>query len=374
MTELHDAAYRASAEALKRNMLAYVPEILRLEGPERVCEDETNPYCVRIDPGIGESFPIMNIDMKPWRKRGPGSPTEVMIRSIERLARARLWRRSGTVAPPAGIMVTSAIGKAMLEHHGIEPQAFLDATWRPVAMGDKYADTHDWRDGRSPPDLLARTPLISHAQRDLPDAMPWTAGYSAQDAVFIEAIALSPDVIIYWRPPRNDMCEIRLTPGLPRTTVIALQGQPLRKLVSHPVLNRFELWISTYQFHRRSLRFGISGGGPWRRMQFRGGKDERRLLKEEISALAPSRRHLEKLITGQLTLPGRTGDVEVEWQLTHDGDAEMEDWDYFLNEPIERDEFPSVSSRRADIDLRRMDDDPVITFDGGPDDPTSYPS
>lgn len=371
MSELHDAAYLASAEALKLNMLAYAGEILGLgQHGERVYADPNKPLCVRIDPGIGESFPIMDIELKPWRKRGPGSPTEVMTRAIERLARASLWRSMGTKAPPAGIMETGALTKALLEHYDVAPQEFLDATWTPVQMGDKYSDSADWRDHRQQPDLLARAPAVNYPTRYMPPELPWTAGYALHDAVFVEIIALSDEVIIIYKPQRSDRCEVRIPSGLPNSAIIALHRRSLKNLVSHPLLNRFPMVINATRHHQRSLRFEVLGSDPWRRVRFKGGNEERRLLKEGIRDLSPARRHFERLIAGILTVPGRIGDTEPDWEIPADADEIFNDYDTFLGEEIERPDFQGVAQRRSEGEWHHDDGDPPIRFDE--DDPKSY--
>lgn len=309
-----DRAYAASAEALTLNMLAYAGDILGLQPHERLFRDKGAPYLLRLDPGVGETFPLVSVSMEAFRRRGPGSPTEVMVRALGRLALARVWRRCGTVAPPVGTLHVNAIAKALLERQGVDGQAFMDATWRPVAMFDKYTDTADWRSAGAEPALLARSPLLQHRETTLPEGLPWMAGYSSGDAVFLEAIELAPEVVVYWRPTRGDEAEIRLPAGLPQTLVTAAVGRPLRRLVSHPVLDRFPLTIRTAAWHQRTTRITVEGAAPWKRIRLAGGNEDRAKIAAEVKALKPGRRQLEALIKRMLTIVGSDRDfVNVPW-------------------------------------------------------------
>ncbi len=347
-------AYAASAEALVLNFMAYGSEILGLEPHERIFRDKAAPYLIRLDPGVGESFPLVSVSMEAFRRRGPGSPTEVMVRALGRLALARTWHRRGTLAPPVGTMHLNAIAKALLEHHGVDGQAFMDATWRPVATFDKYTDTADWQSAGAEPLLLARSPLLQHRGAALPPGLPWTAGYNSGDAVFVEAVELAPEVVLYWRPTRGDEAEIRLPAGLPQTLVTAALGGPLRRLVSHPVLDRFALTIRNAAYHQRTSRITVEGAAPWKRVRLAGGNDDRAEVSAELKALKPARRQLEALIKRMLTIVGNDRDfVHVPWN--DDFDLDEEDvglgivWGGGEHCP------PGIGERRAEME-RKCDD------------------
>lgn len=321
-------AYAASAEALVLNLMAYGDEILGLEADERLVRDKAAPYLIRLDAGAGESFPLVSVSMEAFRRRGPGSPTEVMVRALGRLALARVWRRRGTVAPPVGAMNVNAIAKALLENHGVDGQAFMDATWRPVPIFDKYTDTSDWRSTGTEPALLARSPLLQHRETTLPQGVPWMAGYSSSDAIFVEAVELAPEVVLYWRPTRGDVAEIRLPAGVPHTVITAAVGGPLRRLVSHPVLDRFALTIRSAGFHQRTTRIIVEGAAPWKRAHLAGGNEDRAEVAAELKALRPARRQFEALIKRMLTIVGSDRDfVHVPWN----DDFELDEEDVGLN-------------------------------------------
>ena len=292
MSEATTRAYAASAEALKLNMLAYGGTLLDLDVfTERLVESAKDPYgvdvAVEIRPGLEIVFPLVTTSMKEWRRRGPGSPSEMLVRALGRLAMMRVWRKRGTVAPPAGLLEVNGLGKALIERAGVDPQAFFDATWSPVRIGDKYSDTEDWMGEGYVTALLARAPAATRKTRPLPAELPWMSGYSNLNAVFVEAVALDEKLAVLWRPQDSTGFEIRLPPHvLPETLVTAAPGRPFREYVSHQLLDRFELSIDTVRSHQKSLRMKLRGGmSLWRRMRLKGGNDERRELKDEIRML-----------------------------------------------------------------------------------------
>lgn len=370
MTNDANRAYEASAEALKQNLLAYTAELLGLDpSVERVFADSDHPYCVRIDPGIGKSFPLINVSLKEWRRRGPGSTIEVMTRAIARLALARVWRRHKTVAPPYGLLVTNGLGKALVERAGIDPQAYFDATWTPVEMGDKYADTADWMSAGPAPTLMARAPAVNRPVKVLPPRLPWMSGYNTEDAVFVETAEFDERLVLHWRPQKSNESELRIPSGYPLSILNAAMGKPLKTLVSHPLLNRHDLRIDYVYIHQRSARMQLRGGSRlWSRVRLKGGNDARENLREEKRALQIGRRNLEELITRFLTLPARKGDVEVNWE----GILLDEEIDSFTGKPWpERQVFEGISTRRHHEEYRHIDADPIIYFDE--DDPEAYP-
>ena len=370
MSEATTRAYAASAEALTLNMLAYAGDLLGLDpATETLAPHLTEPYRIELTTGMGAPFPLMTVSLKQWRRRGPGSTTEVMIRALGRLARTRVWRRHGTMAPPFGLLHANALAKAIVQHARVDPQAFFDATWSSVQMGEKYSDSADWMTTGVPPVLLTRATVAQHPQIEPPAGLPWLSGYSSFDAVFVEAWSLDERVVLHHRPQDNDRFEIRMPPGLPHTLVHALIGKPLRALVSHPVLDRFDIVIVGVTHHERSIRFQVRDEMLWRRDQFRGGSEARREVDRELRAMRTGRRHLEDLIARHLTIPGRKGDVDIPWN--RDELFDDDEYDAFADKPwSERDEFEGIMSRRSRRDARHDDGDPIIRFDE--DDPASY--
>lgn len=376
MSEATTRAYAASAEALKLNVLAYGGTLLDLEVfAERLVESTEDPFgvdvAVEIRPGMEIVFPLVTTSMKEWRRRGPGSPTEMLVRALGRLAMMRVWRRRGTTAPPAGLLEVNGLGKALIERAGVDAQAFFDAAWSPVRIGDKYTDTADWMSEGRVTGLLARAPAATRGTRALPAGLPWMSGYSNLTSVFVEAVALDEKLAVLWRPQDSTGFEIRLAPNmLPETLRTAAPGRPFKQYVSHPVLDRFPLVIDAVLPHQKSLRMKLRGGMPlWQRVRLKGGNEERRELKEEIRALREGRRHLEKVIAGHLTLPGRRGDVEVPW----DDVLSENEIDDFTGEPWaarQIDDFEGISAQRFHEERLHDDGDPIIRFDE--DDPASY--
>lgn len=375
MSEATTRAYAAAAEALKLNVLAYGGTLLDLDlFKEQLTESVEDPYgvdiVVEIRPGLEITFPLVTTSMKEWRRRGPGSPTEMLVRALGRLAMMRVWRERGTVAPPAGLLEVNGLGKALIERARVEPQAFFDAIWSPVRIGDKFTDTADWMGEGAVTPLLARAPAAMRRARPLPEGLPWLSGYSNLNAVFVEAVALDERLAVLWRPQDGSGFEVRLAPGMmPDTLLAAAPGRPFRQYVSHPLLDRLQLRIVSVRQHQKSLRLKLDGGSTlWRRVRLKGGNEERAELKQEIRMLRDGRRHLEKVIAGHLTLPGQRGDTEVPWDDILDGD----EIDEFTGQPwpeVDRG-FEGISGRRYHEERLHDDDDPPIRFDE--DDPASY--
>lgn len=378
MSEATTRAYAASAEALKLNVLAYGGTLLDLDVfTERLVESTEDPYgvdvVIDIRPGLALSFPVVTTSMKEWRRRGPGSPTEMLVRALGRLAMTRVWRRRGTTAPPAGLLETNGLGKLLVERGGVEPQAFFDATWAPsIHIGDKYSDTLDWMGGGTITPLLARAPAAERNRVvDLPAPLPWMSGYSSLDAVFVEAVALDERLAVIWKPQDSTGFEIRLPANsLPETLKAAAIGRPFSSYVSHPLLDKFDLEINVVLSHQKSLRMKLRGGSAlWRRVRLKGGNEDRRDLKAEIRALREGRIHLERVIAGHLTIPGCRGDIEVPWENLFDED----EIDEFTGRPWPshpEDGIEGISSKRRREDLQHDDGDPIIRFDEN--DPASY--
>lgn len=369
MSEATTRAYAASAEALTQNLLAYGSDLLGLDPQtERLVPHATEPYRVELVTGIGAPFPLTTVSLKQWRRRGPGSTTEVMIRGLGHLARTRVWRRRGTIAPPYGLLHTSALAKAVVERAKVAPQDFFDATWADVAIGEKYSDSADWMSADPPPALLARAAVATHPAIDLPARLPWLSGYSTLDAVFIDALMLDERVVVHHRPQDGDRFEIRLRPDLPMVLATAVAGRPLSGVISHPVLDRFAITIIGVTTHQRSIRLLVTGTEPWTRRQFAGGSDARREVNQEIKSLKSGRRLLEDLIARHLTIPGHKGDI----QLPIDADVVFDDdWDEFADRPWPRcEEFEGIYTKRRARDARHDEGDPAIVFDE--DDPASY--
>lgn len=369
MSEATTRAYAASAEALTQNLLAYGGDLLGLDPQtESLVLHATEPHRVELATSMGAAFPLTTVSLKQWRRRGPGSTTEVMIRGLNHLARTRVWRRRGTVAPPFGLLHTSALAKAVVERAKVAPQEFFDAAWSNVAVGEKYSDSADWMSAGSPPALLARAAVATHPTIDLPPDLPWLSGYSTLDAVFIDALSLDERVVVHHRPQDGDRFEIRLQPDLPTVLTAAVVGRPLRSVISHPVLDRFGITITGVTSHQRSIRLLVSGMEPWNRHQFAGGSDAQREVNQEIKALKAGRRQLEELIARHLTIPGHKGDIEV----PIDDDVIFDDdWDAFADRPWpQREEFEGISAKRSARDARHDEGDPAIVFDE--DDPASY--
>lgn len=371
MSEAKTLAYAASAEALTQNLLAYGGELLGLDpATETLGRHATEPYRVELTTGLDRPFPLTTVSLKPWRRRGPGSTTEVMVRALGRLARTRVWRRHGTKAPPFGLLKANVMCAVIVQRSRIDPQTFFDAMWSPVEMGEKYSDSADWMTPGPVPALLARSPAAAHPLVTPPAGLPWLSGYSTFDAVFVEAWAPDERVVLHHRPQDGDLFEIRTPPGLPHTLVQGLIGQPVRALVSHPILDAYDMVIDDVNRHEKSVRFKVRNHLLWNTTQFQGGSEARREVDRELSNMRLGRARLEELIARHMNLPGRTGDVDVPWSRDELFDLD-DDYDFFADEPWpERHEFKGITSKRSARDARHYDGDPIITFDEN--DPEAY--
>ena len=374
MSDAMTRAWAASATALQQNVLAYGADLLGLDpANEKLSAAMADQYGVEMvleaPHGAGLIVPLVTTSMKEWRRRGPGSPTEMFVRALGRIAMVRIWRRHGTVAPPFGLLEVNGLGKALIERASLDPQAFFDATWASeIHIGNKYSDTLDWMSDKAIPTLLARAPIASRKRLVSLPRLPWVSGYSSLDAVFIEAASLDERLALLWRPQDSTGFEVRLPAGLPATLVTAAPTRPLRNFVSHPLLNRFELEIDQVRLHQKSMRMKVRGGAVlWRRYRLKGGNEERRELRDELRAMRDGRRQVEKLIAGHLTLPGRRGDVEVPWDPELFDEDEIDD---LTGQPWPDMPAEGISSRRFHEERLHDDGDPLIRFDE--DDPASY--
>lgn len=371
MSDAKTHAYAASAEALAQNLLAYGAELLGLDpATETLALHSIEPFRVELTTGLDRPFPLMTVSLKPWRRRGPGSTTEIMVRGLTRLARTRVWRRHGTTAPPFGLLKVNVLLKAIVQRSRVDPQSFFDAVWSPVEMGEKHADSADWMTPGTAPTLLARSPAATHPVVVAPHGLPWLSGYSTYDAVHVEAWALDDRIVLVHRPQDNDRFELRIPADLPLALIQGLVGKPLRSLISHPILDEYDMVIDSFVRHEKTIRFRIRNWLFWNTDEFRGGSEARREVNRELRGMRQGRAKLEELIARHLTIPGATGDVDVPW-IREDLIDPDDGFDLFADKPwTERKEFEGIMSKRRTRDTRFDDGDPLITFDE--DDPEAY--
>jgi hypothetical protein len=302
-----DKAWHASAEALKQNILAYAAGMLGLDPKlERLVEDSKKPFCIRIDPGIGQSFPLIDVPIEAARKRSPGANITVMVRALKLLTFARIWRDRGTKAPPVGLLNTTRLTKLVIDHYGVNPQDFVDATWVPVPIFEKYDDWAEWQSDKPFPTLLSRDPISKRQKRNgLPSSLPWVSGFSKHNRVVIDSVALAEDAVLKMHVISNRPLELRLPPGMPATMVEAIKGRKLAKTIAHPLLRSPRARIQEVNVHARSTRITIRDPSmEWDSVAMRGGNAERSEFRQRMEGLKPQRDQLEAMIRMSLTVPG----------------------------------------------------------------------
>lgn len=84
MSEPITRAWAAAATALQQNVLAYGAELLGLDPEnEKLPAASADPHGVELvleaPHGAGLIVPLVTTSMKEWRRRGPGSPTEMLV-------------------------------------------------------------------------------------------------------------------------------------------------------------------------------------------------------------------------------------------------------------------------------------------------------
>ncbi|MCL6250400.1 hypothetical protein M3P36_04965 [Altererythrobacter sp. KTW20L] len=305
--DLKDEAFHASAQALELNLLAYGPEILELEGPERLYLDEHDTRGIRLDVGVGGTFPIMSVEDATFIGRGAKLAIATLDLAIGRLAAARTWKRVGSKGPPAATMKTSELTVAVMEVYGLEAQGLVDSTWQTTTMHERYDDLVHWRSRSEVPRLLRRTVGKGYEFRDLPEVAPWVAGYCSQSSINVEAVSLGEEAAIYWRPQDHQRFEVRLASGIPETVANAMTGKPLSEIVDHPLARRFDGIVENVSRLKNSIRLSILREASRRFVQLDIDESVLAMLQAEKSKLRVGQARIQLLMQRQLTPP----DVDI---------------------------------------------------------------
>lgn len=257
--DIREKSWDASAEALMQNMLAYAPDILNLDpSRESLLFDDSKPYCLRMDSGLGENFPIIDVPYEKGRKRSPGANITIMVRALKLLTFARIWREKATKAPPADLIYTNRLTKRIIDHYGIKPQDFVDSIWQPVKIFEKYDDWAEWQSDKPFPKLLKRDPVEKRAVHTLSEKLPWVSGYTKHTYAMIDTVALSDDAVLKMHVISTRPLELRLSPGMPATVVESIKGRRVSEVVKHPLLQSQEAWIEDVKVHAKSTRLTFS--------------------------------------------------------------------------------------------------------------------
>lgn len=306
--EIKDRAWAASAEALKQNFLGYAPDILSLAfNGEELFEDLSKAYCLRIDPGLGNSFPIIDVPVEKGRKRSPGANITIMVRALKLLTFARIWKKKETKAPPSGLIYTNQLTKRIIEHYQVKPQDFVDAIWTPVKIFERYDDWSEWQSDKPFPPLLKRDLIEKRARLTVPATLPWVSGYSKHSHAIIDTIALADDAILKMHVISTRPLELRLAPGMPATIVAAIKGRRVVDVIRHPLLQSRDAVIQDVKVHAKSTRLTILDPNmTWDPVWFRGGNTERLEFRRQMKAMEQQRNQLEAMIRMSLTIPGES--------------------------------------------------------------------
>lgn len=385
--EIKEKAWAASAEALKQNLLGYAPDILSLSyNGEELFEDQSKACCLRIDPGVGGSFPVIDVPFEKGRKRSPGANITIMVRALKLLIFARIWREKATKAPPAGLIYTNRLTKRIIDRYGIKPQDFVDSIWQPVKIFEKYDDWAEWQSDKPFPKLLKRDPVEKRAVHTLSEKLPWVSGYTKHTHAIIDTVALSDDAVLKMHVISTRPLELRLSPGMPATVVESIKGRRVNDVVKHPLLQSQEAWIEDVKVHAKSTRLTIYDPTMgWDRVAMKGGNAERLEFRKRMKDMKAEREQLEAIIRMNLTVPGKFVESVEEYPMAdvirqmsrsweaHDLDAkELDQWleRYIHSDDMDETDMPGFSREQYDAIMRtllqqrinlEMQDDPLLS-------------
>jgi hypothetical protein len=314
--------YEVAADALRREMIATAPDLLGLDPVlERLTLGKDDHFQITLDASRGAPIPFLVVPTDSYRRFGFHEPKMTLEAAVVHLARARVWRKAETRSPPADIALLNPITRAFLDHAGVHPQVFTDATWTPVVVSSYSPRFEAWRDPRPEPTVLKRWSFLSADKAKLPPGLPWMAGLSMGQGVFATVFALGDDpdcAALVWNHA-GETGEVRV----PEQHCLAApgpKGSAVRDIISHPVLDTFDLRYDSYEVLSHSVRLQISDRAPFEPRSVVEGNPLFPQLMEQMAKLWPGYEYLVGRIKHHL------GDV---WHL----DRRFEDPAHWVGQP-----------------------------------------
>lgn len=187
-----------------------------------------------------------------------------LVRALSTLDFVRAWRAVDTYAPPASLVVTNRLGRAAIDHYGVDPQEIVNAIWDHARMPRHYSEAR-WATDVAP-GLVGRCPEAQdhHVVRIgglVTPGHPWLAGSATWKRIEINTF-VDPGGRLAFRIPREYAFEARIAGQMPETVAVGLRGRRLSEVISHGALDRFELPVAKVTNQKGRLDLTLKGREP----------------------------------------------------------------------------------------------------------------
>lgn len=274
------SAYEDARARLFDELRQIVPRVLDFREDEQLVPGVIKPeesLWIRTETSPLGGLPFLVLPNKEYRRKGPGSAIEQLHRMLRLLVRDRMWREDGGPAPSAALFRTNHLTTMLLHENRILPQEFVDAVWDPVDIHDGWSEANEWRFVNHMPDVMKQSPAAQRPVRRPIDLMPWIAGVTLHDEIYVDAVRLVPDGALY-RLTRFGPTELRL-PNAPSIKLnsthnklavgdITWDNIPLGEL--NPILGDDLISSGNPTIFKRSLRLMVEGEFLWESCRFNG--------------------------------------------------------------------------------------------------------
>jgi hypothetical protein len=308
------SVYEDARARLFDELRQIVPRVLDFREDEQLVSGFIKPdeaLWIRTQTSPLGGLPFLTLPEKEYRRKGSGSAIEQLHRLLRLLVRDRMWRETGGPAPSAALFRTNHVTSMLLHQHKVLPQDFVDAVWDPVDIHDGWSEAQDWRSQHHLPEVMKQSPVAQREVRRSLKALPWVAGVSLHDEIYLDAVGLCPEGALY-RLTRFGPTELRMpTEASPnfRTPAeggaigdIVWEGYPLGQM--NPILVDDLVFSGSMSVFKRSLRLMAEGEFLWEQCYFDGKAhdDQRAEFNRRIRQLFLKRARIEATIVKHLTV------------------------------------------------------------------------
>ncbi|MCY7279900.1 MAG: hypothetical protein LH610_03220 [Sphingomonas bacterium] len=225
------------------------------------------------------------------------------------LVRDRMWRERGGPAPSAALFRTNNLTAMVLQVNKVFPQDFVDAVWDPVDIHDGWSESHEWRSHHNLPDVMKQSPVSQREVRQPLEPLPWVAGVSLHDEIYLDAVGLCPEGALY-RLTRFGPTELRMPTGEHITFSPPTEGEAIGNIVwddvplgkMNAILSDDLVFSGNISVFKRIIRPMVEGEFLWQQCHF-GGKghdDQRAEFNRRIRQLFLKRSRIEATIVKHL--------------------------------------------------------------------------
>ncbi|MET3761887.1 hypothetical protein [Sphingomonas sp. UYEF23] len=194
-----------------------------------------------------------------------------VARALTALARLRIWRSVGTIAPPATLFCGNELWDALAASGRLEPQSLIDRVHWAMGDPDECADTTapegTWRTmGRKPLPIARCRELVGrhHVQRRGNE--PWLSGSMHGERLSVTTYARDDTFAIRMASPvrrggkLHATYEVRSTMILPETLVDATIGRLVSTVIDEDVVNELAGEIIDARNATTTRRFRVMMG------------------------------------------------------------------------------------------------------------------